>query len=77
MARRARQNKPRGSFNDMVIELQDYRRKKLKIIPRNVHQEDYLELLEDPSRHVIFATGPAGTGTVSYTHLTLPTIYSV
>ena len=46
----------------MVIELQDYRRKKLKIIPRNVHQEDYLELLEDPSRHVIFATGPAGTG---------------
>ena len=62
MARRARQNKPRGSFNDMVIELQDYRRKKLKIIPRNVHQEDYLELLEDPSRHVIFATGPAGTG---------------
>ena len=46
----------------MVIELQDYRRKKLQIIPRNVHQEDYLEMLQDPSRHVIFATGPAGTG---------------
>lgn len=62
MAKRARQNKPKGSFNEMVIELQDYRRKKLQILPRNVHQEDYLEMLEDPSRHVIFATGPAGTG---------------
>ena len=62
MAKRARQNKPKGSFNEMVIELQDYRRKKLQILPRNVHQEDYLEMLQDPSRHVIFATGPAGTG---------------
>ena len=62
MAKRARQNKPKGSFNEMVIELQDYRRKKLQILPRNVHQEDYLEMLQDSSRHVIFATGPAGTG---------------
>ena len=62
MAKRARQNRPKGSFNEMVIELQDYRRKKLQIIPRNVHQEDYLEMLQDSSRHVVFATGPAGTG---------------
>jgi len=62
MAKRARKQNPKGSFNEMVIELQDYRRKKLQILPRNVHQEDYLEMLQDPSRHVIFATGPAGTG---------------
>ena len=62
MAKRARKQNPRGSFNDMVIELQDYRRKKLQIIPRNLHQEDLLDYLEDTSKHIVFATGPAGTG---------------
>lgn len=62
MAKRARKQNPRGSFNDMVIELQDYRRKKLQIIPRNLHQEDLLEYLDDASKHIVFATGPAGTG---------------
>ncbi len=62
MAKRARKQNPRGTFNDMVIELQDYRRKKLQIIPRNVNQEDYLDILENPNKHIIFATGPAGTG---------------
>ena len=46
----------------MVIELQDYRRKKLQILPRNLHQEDFLEYLNDTSKHIVFATGPAGTG---------------
>jgi len=62
MAKRARKQNPRGSFNDMVIELQDYRRKKLQIIPRNLHQEDLLDYLDDASKHIVFATGPAGTG---------------
>ncbi len=62
MAKRARKQNPRGSFNDMVIELQDYRRKKLQIIPRNLHQEDLLDYLDDTSKHIVFATGPAGTG---------------
>mgnify|MGYP001573774702 FL=1 len=46
----------------MVIELQDYRRKKLQILPRNLHQEDLLEHLDSNSKHIVFATGPAGTG---------------
>ena len=62
MAKRARKQNPRGSFNEMVIELQDYRRKKLQILPRNLHQEDLLEFLNDTSKHIVFATGPAGTG---------------
>ena len=62
MAKRARKQNPRGSFNEMVIELQDYRRKKLQILPRNLRQEDLLEHLEDTSKHIVFATGPAGTG---------------
>ena len=47
MAKRARKQNPKGSFNDMVIELQDYRRKKLQILPRNINQEDYLDMLEN------------------------------
>jgi len=31
-------------------------------LPRNVHQEDYIELLNDPQKSIVFATGPAGTG---------------
>ena len=46
----------------MVIELQDYRRKKLQILPRNLHQEDLLDSLNDTQKHIVFATGPAGTG---------------
>ena len=62
MAKRARRQNPKGSFNDMVIELQDYRRKKLQILPRNITQEDYLEMLDHSNKHIVFATGPAGTG---------------
>ena len=62
MAKRARKQNPRGSFNDMVIELQDYRRKKLQILPRNLHQEALLDYLDDRKKHIVFATGPAGTG---------------
>lgn len=63
MAKRARkQNSKSSNFNDMVVELQTYRKKKITILPRNVHQEDYIELLNDPRKSIVFATGPAGTG---------------
>lgn len=32
------------------------------LIPRNIAQEDYVDLLDDESKHVIFAMGPAGCG---------------
>jgi phosphate starvation-inducible PhoH-like protein len=37
-------------------------RKAVRIIPRNVHQEEYLEYLLDPQKIVILAHGPAGCG---------------
>ena len=37
-------------------------RKAVKIIPRNLHQEEYLEYLLDPLKMIIIANGPAGTG---------------
>jgi len=63
MARRARkQNSKSSNFNDMVVELNNYRKKSITILPRNVHQEDYIAILNDTQKSICFATGPAGTG---------------
>jgi phosphate starvation-inducible PhoH-like protein len=62
MAKRARQTKQKGSFNDMVSELERSKKTKLQILPRNLNQEEYLDILEDTHKHICFATGPAGTG---------------
>ena len=62
MARRARKQNSKANFNNMVVELQTYRKKKITILPRNVHQEDYIAILNDTSTPIAFATGPAGTG---------------
>jgi len=37
-------------------------RKAVKIIPKNLHQEDYLEYLLDPKKIIVIAHGSAGTG---------------
>ncbi len=36
--------------------------KAVRIIPRNIHQEEYLEYLMDPEKVIVFAHGPAGSG---------------
>lgn len=38
------------------------RENRVKILPKNLAQEDYLALLDDSSKDIIFSTGPAGTG---------------
>lgn len=38
------------------------RTKEVRIVPRNFKQDDLLELLQDENKHIVFATGPAGTG---------------
>lgn len=64
MAKRARKqnSNTKSNFNDMVVELKNHRKSQLTVLPRNVHQEDYIELLNDPTKSIAFATGPAGTG---------------
>jgi phosphate starvation-inducible PhoH-like protein len=37
-------------------------RQNIQLIPKSLSQEQYIELLTDPDRTIIFATGPAGTG---------------
>lgn len=42
---------------------QSFRKKsQVQIIPRNLSQETYLELLKNPKKYIVFAIGPAGTG---------------
>ena len=47
-----------------LIQIKPYlkRNKQVTIIPRNLAQETYLELLKNPRKFIIFAIGPAGTG---------------
>ena len=50
--------------NKNVIELKQNpkRNKTVHILPRNLNQEEYLELLKNPKKVIVFAIGPAGTG---------------
>lgn len=47
-----------------LIQIKSYIKKKQQvvIIPRNLSQESYLELLKNPKKYIVFAIGPAGTG---------------
>lgn len=70
LARRSKQHKlhrnEHRNHNDNVTQFQPYlentKRKQVQIIPRNLNQEQYLELLLDPKKSIVIATGPAGTG---------------
>ena len=37
-------------------------RQRIRLLPKNLAQEAYIEALEDPSINIILAAGPAGTG---------------
>lgn len=48
-----------------VIELnfpQRPKKQRIDIVPRNLNQEDLVAALEDNSKHIVFAVGPAGCG---------------
>jgi phosphate starvation-inducible protein PhoH and related proteins len=49
---------------DNLIAIKPYlkRKQQVLIVPRNVAQERYLELLKNPRKFITFAIGPAGTG---------------
>lgn len=37
-------------------------RRTIQLIPKSLNQETYIDLLENPQRLIVFASGPAGTG---------------
>lgn len=47
-----------------LIQIKSYfkRKQQVDIVPRNVAQETYIELLKNPKKYIVFAIGPAGTG---------------
>lgn len=48
-----------------VIGFDDYVQKRSRsvvLLPKTVRQEEYIDYLTDPSKKIVFATGPAGTG---------------
>ncbi len=47
-----------------VVQIDSYQkqRKQVALIPKSLNQEKYIELLENPQRLIVFASGPAGTG---------------
>ena len=56
---------PRFANNkNNLIPIRPYlkRNQQVQIIPRNLSQETYLELLKNPKKYIVFAIGPAGTG---------------
>ena len=63
MTKRARKTK---SFNssEPIVDFGKYKKRnsRVVILPKNLTQEDYLALLDDDTKNIVFATGPAGTG---------------
>jgi phosphate starvation-inducible PhoH-like protein len=55
---------PRALPDGNLIQIKSYlkRKQQVVIVPRNVSQETYLELLKNPRKFITFAIGPAGTG---------------
>jgi len=48
-----------------ILQMEKFRKerqRKVEVLPKNMRQEDYLALLEDPRKNIVFAIGPAGTG---------------
>ena len=66
MQKRKHRNNNQPVFNN-VTNLEPFlknpdKKRKVEIIPRNLNQERYLDLLLDSTCSIIIATGPAGTG---------------
>lgn len=64
MSKRARRTKPSPIENNQIIDFSTFKKRDSKVIilPKNLVQEDYLTLLNDSRKNIVFATGPAGTG---------------
>ena len=61
--KRAAVQKPQYDDSNVIsIDRTQKKRQRVLIYPKNLNQEDYLIKLNDPSKMIIFAIGPAGTG---------------
>ena len=58
---RSSRNQPIVETTTNVVKF-DRRVRKIEIIPRNTAQETFIEALDDETKRIVFAIGPAGTG---------------
>jgi phosphate starvation-inducible PhoH-like protein len=52
-------------MNDNVLMIENFNPKikqKIKLLPKNLAQEKYVDALQDENTNIVFAVGPAGTG---------------
>ncbi len=64
MSKRNRREFQAQAIETNVVSLSSYYKKKkqVNLLPKTLNQEAYINLLTDPSKLIVFATGPAGTG---------------
>ena len=64
MSKRRRNSNAVEVFENNTLDFNHYqqKRKQVQLIPKSLNQEDYIDLLTNDSKNVVFATGPAGTG---------------
>lgn len=64
MSKRNRREFQAQAIENNVVSLSSYYTKKrqVQLLPKTLNQEAYINLLTDPSKLIVFATGPAGTG---------------
>lgn len=67
MSRHRRSNRSNTQefvVDNTVVNFNTYvqQRKHVQLIPKSLNQEEYISLLTDDSKSIVFATGPAGTG---------------
>jgi phosphate starvation-inducible PhoH-like protein len=64
LSKRRTSNRQLASVDSNVTNFNQYvqQRKTVNLIPKSLNQETYIDLLTDESKHIVFATGPAGTG---------------
>ena len=64
--RKAQQSRDRHQEDSArVIGINSYVQKRTKsviLLPKTLKQEEYIDYLTDPEKHIVFAVGPAGTG---------------
>ena len=64
-SREAQAQSSRNGTDNNIINIDTYyskRRRQVNLLPKTLNQETYINLLTDPSKIIVFATGPAGTG---------------
>ena len=55
-------NNTNNTNNTISFNSYSHYKKSVNLIPKSLKQEEYINLLTDPQRTIVFATGPAGTG---------------